>query len=187
MAADWGTRLMRLAQGIMPSEKGVTPVMRRNGNFHYVSEMPVVTPVTPVTSSRGAIPKEAETGGVTAGVTLPEEVAERAAIMEADGGLPPHIALALARLELNLPTEMIDTLARFVDEWGIRSQALGWTVEDLFGAPPARSLASVLQPGSIVLALSSGTANVRHASGEDQLYGRTGRAPTPIRRPIEPS
>jgi hypothetical protein len=33
MSADWGARLVQLAQGTLPSENGVTPVMRRNGNF----------------------------------------------------------------------------------------------------------------------------------------------------------
>ena len=51
MSADWGTRLVRLAQGTLPSENGVTSVTRRNGNSRYVSEVPVVTPVTPVTPS----------------------------------------------------------------------------------------------------------------------------------------
>jgi hypothetical protein len=174
MSGDWGARLVRLAQGTLPSENGVTPVMRRNGNSRYVSEVPVVTPVTPVTSSKRSFPKESKIGGVTAGVTLPDEVAERAAIMEIDGGLPGHIAVALATLEPTLAPEMVDTLARFADEWGVRSQALGWTVEDLFGAPPSRSLANALQSGSIVVALSGETATIRHASGEDCHYSRAG-------------
>jgi len=45
--------------------------------------------------------------------------------MEIDGGLPRQIAVALATLEPTLPSEMADTLARFADEWGVRSQALG--------------------------------------------------------------
>ena len=174
MSADWGARLVRLAQGTLPSENGVTPVMRRNGNFRYASEVPVVTPVTPVTPSKRSFPKESKIGGVTAGVTLPDEVAERAAIMEIDGGLSRQIAVALATLEPTLPSEMVDTLARFADEWGVRSQALGWTVEDLFGAPPSRSLANALQSGSIVVALSGETATIRHASGEVCQYCRVG-------------
>jgi hypothetical protein len=86
MSADWGSRLVRLAQGVLPSENGVIPVMRRNSNSRYVSEVPVVTPVTPVTPSAGSFPKEIKNGGVTAGVTLPDQAAERAAIMEIDGG-----------------------------------------------------------------------------------------------------
>jgi hypothetical protein len=174
MSADWGARLVRLAQGTLPSENGVTHVTRRNRNFGYASEVPVVTPVTPVTPSRRSFPKESKIGGVTGGVTLPDEVAERAAIMEIDGGLPGHIAVALATLEPTLAPEMVDTLARFADEWGVRSQALGWTVEDLFGAPPSRSLANALQLGSIVVALSGETATIRHASGEDCHYSRAG-------------
>ena len=174
MSADWGARLERLAQGAFPSEKGVTPVMRRNGNFRYASEVPVVTPVTPVTPSARSFPKESKNGGVTVGVTLPDDVAERAAIMEIEGGLPPQIALALACLEPTTPTEMIDTLARFADEWGARSQALGWALEDLFGLPSGRCLANALRPGSIVMALSAETATVRHATGEICHYCRLG-------------
>lgn len=174
MSADWGARLERLAQGTLASENGVTPVTRRNGNSRYVSETPVVTPVTPVTPSRWSFPKKSKTGGVIAGVTLPDAVAERAAIMEIDGGLPAPIAVALACLEPTTPTEMIDTLARFADEWGTRSQALGWTIEDLFGLPPKRSLASTLEPGSTVVALSDKTATVRRETGEVCHHCRMG-------------
>ena len=171
MSADWGARLVRLAQGTLLSENGVTPVMRRNGNS-CVSEVPVVTPVTPVTPSAGSFPKESKNGGVTAGVTLPDEVTERAAVMEIDGGLPRQIAVALATLEPMLPAEMVDTLARFADEWGARSQVLGWTVEDMLGVAPARSLANALRPGSIVVALSANTATIRHSSGESCQFAR---------------
>jgi hypothetical protein len=174
MSADWGARLVRLAQGALPSEKGVTHVTRRNRNFGYVSEVPVVTPVTPVTPSNTSFPKESKIGGVTAGVTLPDGIAERAAIMEIDGGLPRQIAVALACLETTTPTEMTNTLARFADEWGARSQTLGWTIDDLFGLPPGRSLANALRPGSIIVALSADTATVRHASGEACRYCRVG-------------
>ncbi len=63
MSADWGARLVRLAQGTLTSEKGVTHVTRRNRNFGYVSEVPVVTVVTPVTPSEGSFPKESKMGG----------------------------------------------------------------------------------------------------------------------------
>jgi hypothetical protein len=174
MSADWGARLVRLAQGALASENGVTHVTRRNRNFGYVSEVPVVTPVTPVTPSRGSFPKESKIGGVTAGVTLPDGVAERSAVMEIDGGLPRQIAVALATLEPTLAAEMVDTLARFADEWGARSQTLGWTIDDVFGLPPGRSLGNALRPGSIVVALSADTASIRHASGEDCHFRRTG-------------
>jgi hypothetical protein len=174
MSADWGARLVRLAQGTLPSEKGVTHVTRRNRNFGYASEVPVVTVVTPVTPSEGSFPKESKIGGVTAGVTLPDEVAECAAIMEIDGGLSRQIAVALATLEPTLPSEMVDTLARFADEWGARSLALGWTVEDSFAVPPARSLANALRSGSIVVVLAGETATIHHASGEDCYYSRVG-------------
>jgi hypothetical protein len=97
---------------------------------------------------------------------LPEGDAERAAVMEIDGGLPREIAVALAALEPTLAGEMVDTLARLADEWGARSQALGWTVGDMFGVPPAQSLANFLRPRSAVVALSAKTATIRHASGE---------------------
>jgi hypothetical protein len=147
--------------------------MRRNGNLRYVSKVPVVTPVTPVTPSARSFPKESEKGGVTEGVTAPDEADERAAIMEIDGLLPREISEALSILEPVLPAEMVDTLARFADEWGTQSLALGWTVEDLFGMPPARSLANALRAGSIVVALSAETATIRDIHGEDWHHGRT--------------
>ena len=60
MSADWGARLVRLAQGTLPSENA--PVMRRNGNSRYVSEEPVVTPVTPVTALSGCSSLTGTTG-----------------------------------------------------------------------------------------------------------------------------
>ena len=63
MSADSGTRLVRLAQGTLPFENGVTSVMRRNGNSRYVSEVPMVTPVTPVTPSVRSFPKGGKNGG----------------------------------------------------------------------------------------------------------------------------
>jgi hypothetical protein len=105
MSTDWGARLVRLAQGTLPSENGVTPVMRRNGNLRYVSKVPVITPITPVTPSARSFPKESEKGGVTAGVTAPDEAEERAAIMEIDGLLPREISEALSILEPVLPAD----------------------------------------------------------------------------------
>ena len=57
--------------------------------------------------------KPRNSSGSPGGVTIPDEVAERAAIMEFDGKLPSQMAVALATLEPTLPAEMIDTLARF--------------------------------------------------------------------------
>ncbi len=78
MSADWGTRLVRLAQGTLPFENGVTSVMRRNGNSRYVSEVPVVMPLRPLRHPRGYCQKWWSLGGVT----IPNEVApQRAAVI----------------------------------------------------------------------------------------------------------
>jgi hypothetical protein len=125
MSADWGTRLLALARGDLPVGKGVTDVTTKNCNSGYVSETRTVTVVTPATSQMMSFREDAETTGVTIGVTVPDEVAERVAVMEIDGGLPRDIAVAVAILERILPPEMMDTLARFADEQVIRVQKGG--------------------------------------------------------------
>jgi hypothetical protein len=96
--------------------------------------------------------------------------AERAAIMEIDGGLPRQIAEALARLDtMPLPDgcaiaqwqEVIDRAARLADEWSARALALGWTARDLFGFDPtagAQGLTFSLARDDRVISLSEGLA-----------------------------
>jgi hypothetical protein len=123
MSADWGTRLLALARGDSPVGKGVTDVTTNNCNSGYVSETPTVTVVTPVTSQVMSFRQDAEMKCVTIGVTVPDEVAECAAVMEIDGGLPHDIAIAMAIFERVLPPEMMDMLAHIADEWRARSQS----------------------------------------------------------------
>ena len=108
MSADWGNRLLALASGTLSSETGVTHVTTRNRNPGYVSENPVVTPVTPVTPSKAPTSNEEKIEGVTSGVTgLPALSGdlhfifeERAAILEYDEGLPRAEAEALAAKQI---------------------------------------------------------------------------------------
>ena len=93
--------------------------------------------VTPVTPLEGSFQKDPETDGVTIGVTVPDEVAERVAVMEIDGGLARDIAVAVAIFERILPPELMDTLARFADEQVIRVHKGGRATD---GAVNSRSL-----------------------------------------------
>src|SRR6266404_4801831 len=99
MAADWGNQLLILARGALPRRTGVTHVTTRNRNPGYVSEKPVVTPVTPVTSLGGTSPNEGQTAGLTNGVTIPDGPAERAAIIEFEAGVPRTWAEGFAGLD----------------------------------------------------------------------------------------
>jgi hypothetical protein len=186
--SDWGARLVRLAQGALPSEKGVTPVMRRNGHSRYVSEVPVVTPVTPVTPSRGSFPKETKKGGVTDGVTLPDEVAERAALIEYGVGVPREWAEGFARLDLGNPPAgfndarwrlLLDDGGRFLDGWAGEAARLGWQTTDVFGihplAPSARFDAMGLVPvinGGEVVAITERSATIQSPGGSKLVYMR---------------
>lgn len=75
----------------------------------------------------------------------PEGVAERAAIMQYDGGLPRKIAEGLARLDdtpcpAGIPPgrwqSVKDAAGRFADQWGAEAVKHGWPMLDLFGADP---------------------------------------------------
>jgi hypothetical protein len=72
--------------------------------------------------------------------------AERAAIIEFDGGIDREWAEGLARLECSPPPpgltpatwrKAIDRAARFCDQWGAIAAAEGWTAGELFGLNPA--------------------------------------------------
>lgn len=70
--------------------------------------------------------------------TLPDP--GRAAILEADGGVPTVFAEAFASLTTACPDavhegqwwQAIDDASRFLDRWGDTATALGWSVADLF-------------------------------------------------------
>lgn len=143
MAADWGNRLLILARGALPRETGVTHVTTRNRNPGYVSEKPVVTPVTPVTSLKAALPNEGQTDGVTNGVTIPDGPAERAAIIEFETCVPRTWAEGFAGLDRQRP------LAGYSETHGARSSTM-LAASSIAGAPRPPAL-----PGTLPTCLGS--------------------------------
>ncbi len=79
------------------------------------------------------------------------DVDERQAIVEVEGGVSPLYSGCFAKLQLTPPPglsverwlQAVDDAGRFLDAFGGKAEALGWTAEDLF-APTGliRALAS---------------------------------------------
>ncbi|MEO8926405.1 MAG: hypothetical protein ABI306_04505 [Caulobacteraceae bacterium] len=74
-----------------------------------------------------------------------ERFAERAAIIQEGAGVPAAWADGFARLEaLPVPRgvdsaawlAMMDAAGRFLDQWGGKAAALGWSAGELFGLDP---------------------------------------------------
>jgi hypothetical protein len=72
----------------------------------------------------------ATVGGVSR-LRLSETLAERAAIIEIDGGAPRPWAEWLAVLECTAPPDAVDAAGRFLDAWGQTAEALGWSPAEL--------------------------------------------------------
>jgi hypothetical protein len=141
MSAEWGNRLLALARGALPFETGVTHVTTRNRNPGYVSEKPVVAPVTPVTSWKVPIPNEGKIDGVTSGVTLSDGADERAALVEIGAAVPRQWAEEFATLEAAAPNLGFSEAdwRLLVDDGGRwTSQAIraGWRAKDVFDVRP---------------------------------------------------
>jgi hypothetical protein len=88
--------------------------------------------------------------------------AERAAIIEFDGGVAREWAESLARLEcspsppgVTLATwrKAIDRAARFCDRWGAIAAAEGWTAGELFGLNPAAPFGRLDMRGAAFIGL----------------------------------
>ena len=73
-----------------------------------------------------------------------DDHAERAAVVQYDGGVPAAYADAFAMVQMrcpdNVPIErwqqFIDDAGKFFDRWGAVAEHLGWTVADLLGLDP---------------------------------------------------
>ena len=88
--------------------------------------------------------------------------AERAAIIEFDGGIAREWAKALARLECAPPPpgvtagtwrKAISRVARFCDRWGTIAAAEGWTAGEPFGLNPAAPLGRLNMRGAAFIGL----------------------------------
>jgi|SRR6185437_4680802 len=122
-----------------------------------------------------------------------DDLDERAALSEYDGGAPRAWAEALAQLDASRPPgdvppkrwrRFIDDCGRFLDDgWAIRAVALGWSPLDLFGCDRTRPFARVdragllwLLNGNRLVALSPSTAVIATPSGSRLTYHRRARS-----------
>jgi hypothetical protein len=113
-------------------------------------------PVAPETRPIGTIG--------TNGTEPEDDISERQAIAEIEGGVPPVFSLAFAAFQIGCPAghtvegwqRAVDDAGRFLDRHGHEAAALGWLSADLFAAD---GLASVLQ-GTAVVNLSATAATL---------------------------
>ena len=191
MTTNWGDRLLVLARGTLSLEAGVTHITTRNRNPGYVSEKPSVTPVTSVTPSKMPFSKDGKNDGVTGGVTRPDKIDERVALIEVGAAVPREWAKAFARLELMAPNlglsephwrKLIDDAGRFLDGWTDAAIHAGWLPDDVFDiqvlpdtAPFKVGLAQIINGGK-VLQIAGQKVTIRSGSGtgfiyEQRMYG----------------
>jgi hypothetical protein len=120
--------------------------------------------------------------------------AERAAIVEYDGGAPRPWAEALARLDpARVPPnispgrweQFIDDCGRFLDNgWAIHAEGLGWRPLDLFGCdrerPPAdddhAGLLWRVEGGKLIV-ISTFSAIIETATGHQRIFHRRNNRP----------
>jgi hypothetical protein len=117
------------------------------------------------------------------------DVAERAAIVEFDGGAPREWAEGFARLDRARPPDdvpqrrwlqFIDDCGTFLDgDWAATAQALGWDAANLFGCDRDRPFARVdrmgllwLLNGRRVVALTADAAIIEAPNGSRLIYRR---------------
>ena len=123
---------------------------------------------TTVTTSKQRDPGASFGGFVGFGIAEGDE-AERAAIIEYDGGIPREWAEGLARL-LSMPPPAgvlpslwrarIDRAARFCDAWAARARDCGWTASELFGLHPSAPLSRYDAMGAAFLGLEGDVVEV---------------------------
>jgi hypothetical protein len=102
-------------------------------------------------------------------------IEERAALVQHDGGVPQHYALAFAEMQQACPHDVptnrwlqfIHDTGLFLDGWGIQAHALGWRLKDLFDLDTSAPLARFdkmglcwLLKGQTVFALSAKAARL---------------------------
>ena len=117
-----------------------------------------------------------------------ENFEERAALVEYGADVPREWAEGFARLTVEPPPDgisietwsaVVDDAARFLDDWGRKAAALGWSATDVFGLsiqpPRIRSEMAGLLPlvaGGTVVAISSASATIRSRSGDEVVWLR---------------
>jgi len=117
-----------------------------------------------------------------------ENFEERAALVEYGADVPRDWAEGFARLAVAPPPAglshetwwaIVDDAARFLDDWGRKAAAVGWSALDVFGvstpAPRIGCEVAGLLPliaGGTIVAISSSSATIRSPSGEEVVWLR---------------
>lgn len=103
-------------------------------------------------------------GGSVSFVSDAEDIAERAAIVQFDAGVPEEWAVGYASLLNWMPEglrkggytaqrwqRVIDDGGKFLDQWGTQAAALGWDATDVFGVDPDAPAARIDAMGLVFL------------------------------------
>jgi hypothetical protein len=123
------------------------------------------------------------------GQTWDSDLAERAAIVEHEAGIPRAWAEGFARLaEMSCPLgiparrwrRFVDDAGRFLDRgWAAKAAAAGWEPMDLLGCDRERPWQRIdmmgllwLLNGAVVIALTEATATTYNADGARLTYRR---------------
>jgi hypothetical protein len=118
----------------------------------------------------------------------PEDVEERAAIVNHDGGVLRRWAEGLARLDPDRPPrgfsparwlQLVNDSGLLLDRWGTNLDALGWTDTDVWGcdlAAPDQRLdnagLALAVSGREVMCVTSSTATIKTTGGTLTFYRR---------------
>jgi hypothetical protein len=155
---------------------------------HFVRfEHDTVPPADPAAEAKS-------TAAERAAATWAEGEAERAAIVEHDGGIPRDWAEGFACLDPDrAPADVppvrwrrfVDDVGRFLDSpFCAVAAALGWAPDGLFGCDRARPFARVDSAGLLLLlngdrlvALTENTATIETRTGARQTYRRKPNEP----------
>jgi hypothetical protein len=121
------------------------------------------------------------------------DFAERAAIVEFNGGIPRAWAEGFARLDCAAPPadvppgrwrQFIDDAGRFLDEWAATAAALGWEAADLFGCNNLKPYDRIDQAGLLwllngdrLISLTDDIAVFETRSSVRQAYRRRPKQP----------
>jgi hypothetical protein len=102
-------------------------------------------------------------------------IEERTALVQYDGGVPQHYALAFAEMQHECPNDVaverweqfLNDAGVFLDQWGNNAHAFGWRIHDLFGLDTKSPLARFdkmglcwLIKGQTVVAIAANAARL---------------------------
>jgi hypothetical protein len=196
MKAETLAFLVQVARGEIVSKSGGTVGTPGTSSSVPAQKCPLFQVFRPFQLERVESGKAQFGVGTPVGTRLPDDfdVAERAAIVEFDGGAPRAWAEGFARLDrARLPDDVpqrrwlqfIDDCGAFLDGgWPAKAAALGWGPLDLFGCDRHRPWARIDQAGLLwlmagrrLVALTADSATIETASGGRLTYRRVANDP----------